>query len=58
VLPFRCDLIDPTADEQLFCVEKKQAFQFELGTNKITRLPVDYKPQRYGIRISEGVPKP
>ncbi len=31
MLPIRCDLIDPSADEQLFCVEKKQAFQFELN---------------------------
>jgi hypothetical protein len=30
-------LIDPSADEQLFCVEKKQAFQFELGTNNPSR---------------------
>jgi len=49
---------DPTADEQVFCVEKKQTFQFELGTNKTIRLPVDYKPQRYSTWNSEGVPKP
>jgi len=49
---------DPTADEQVFCVEKKQTFQFELGTNKIIRLPVDYKPQRYGSWNSDGGPKP
>lgn len=49
---------DPTADEQVFCVDKKQTFQFDLGTNKIKRLPSDYKMQRYGARESAGIPEP
>jgi hypothetical protein len=49
---------DPTADEQVFCVDKKQTFLFDLGTNKIKRLPSDYKVPRYGTRDSGGVPEP
>ena len=48
---------DPTADEQVFCVNKKQAFQFELETNKIKRLPFDYKAQRYGTLNTQSAPK-
>ena len=46
---------DPTADEQVFCVDKKQTFLFDLGTNKIKRLPSDYKVPRYSTRDSGGV---
>ena len=49
---------DPTADEPVFCVDKKQTFQFELGTNKIKRLPFDYKTQRYGTLNTQSAPKP
>jgi hypothetical protein len=49
---------DPTADEPVFCVDKKQAFQFELETNKIKRLPFDYKRQRYGTVKTQSAPKP
>jgi hypothetical protein len=35
--------------EQIFCFEAKQTFEFQLMTNKITRLPDTYKVQRYGI---------
>jgi hypothetical protein len=44
-------------DDEVFCVDKKQTFQFGLGTNKIERLPFDYKTQRYGTWNSD-VPKP
>src|SRR6266853_856339 len=33
---------------QVFCLRKKQTFQFELGTNKIRHLPDNYKVQHYG----------
>jgi hypothetical protein len=49
---------DPTADEPVFCVDKKQTFQFELGTNKIKRLPFDYRTQRYGTLNTQSAPKP
>jgi hypothetical protein len=49
---------DPTADEQVFCVDEKQTFLFDLGTNKINRLPSDYKVPRFGIRDSRGNREP
>jgi len=49
---------DATADEQVFCVDKKQTFEFELGTNKIKRLPFDYKTQRYRTLNTQSAPKP
>jgi len=42
----------------VFCADKKQAFQFELETNKIRRLPFDYKTQRYGTLNTQSAPKP
>jgi hypothetical protein len=44
--------------DQVFCLDKKQTFLFDLGTNKIKRLPSNYKPKHYGNWNSEGVPKP
>jgi hypothetical protein len=35
--------------DQIFCFNAKQTFEFQLRTNKITRLPDTYKEQRYGI---------
>jgi hypothetical protein len=43
---------------QEFCLDKKQTFLFELGTNKITRLPSNYKLQHYGTRKPGDVSKP
>jgi hypothetical protein len=44
--------------DQVFCVDEKQTFLFDLGTNKIKRLPSSYKAQHYGAWNSGGVPKP
>jgi hypothetical protein len=49
---------DPTADEQVFCVDKRQTLLFDLGTNKIRRLSSDYKVARFGTRSSQGIPAP
>lgn len=49
--------LNPTY-EQVFCLDEKQTFLFELGTNKITRLPSNYKAQHYGTWSSGGFPKP
>jgi hypothetical protein len=43
--------------DQVFCVDEKQTFLFDLGTNKIKRLPSSYKAQHYGTWNSEGPPK-
>jgi hypothetical protein len=44
--------------DQVFCVDKKQTFEFDLGANRIKLLPSSYKARRYGTRDSAGVPKP
>jgi hypothetical protein len=44
--------------EQVFCLNEKQTFQFELGTNKIRPLPAKYKVEHYGTWNSGDVPKP
>jgi WD40 repeat protein len=44
--------------DQVFCVDEKQTFLFDLGTNKIKRLPSNYKAQHYGIWNSGATPKP
>jgi len=46
---------DDPSFEQEFCLDKKQTFLFELGTNKINRLSANYKVQRYGTSESRGV---
>jgi hypothetical protein len=46
---------DDPSFEQEFCLDKKQTFLFELGTNKINRLPSNYKVQRYGTSESRAV---
>jgi hypothetical protein len=43
--------IDP-GEEPVFCLDDKQTFLFELGANKITRLPANYKTQHYGTWTS------
>jgi hypothetical protein len=48
---------NPTYD-QVFCIDKKQTFLFELGTNMITRLAPIYKAQRYRVGNSISTPKP
>jgi len=42
----------------VFCLDEKRTFLFELGANKIRRLPSNYKTQHYGTWDSGGVPKP
>lgn len=49
---------DPTADEQVFCLDKKETFLFELRSNEIKRLPFDYKLERHNTWHSEDVSKP
>lgn len=49
---------DPMADEQVFCLDKKQTFLFKLATSEIKQLPLDYKPQHYASREPAVVPKP
>ena len=49
---------DDPSFEQEFCLDKKQTFLFDLGTNKIKQLPSNYKAQHYGTWSSGGVPKP
>jgi hypothetical protein len=44
--------------EQVFCLDQKQTFLFDLGSNKIKLLPPNYKVQHYGTSESRGVPKP
>ena len=39
---------DPGYD-QVFCVNEKQMFLFDLGSHTIKRLPATYRVQRYGI---------
>jgi hypothetical protein len=46
---------DDPSFEQEFCLDKKQTFLFELGTNKIDRLPPNYKVQHYGTSESRAV---
>ncbi len=46
---------DDPSFEQEFCLDKKQTFLFELGTNKINRLPPNYKVQHYGTWDSRAV---
>ena len=46
---------DDSSFEQEFCLDKKQTFLFELGTNKINRLPPNYKVQHYGTWDSRAV---
>ena len=48
---------DDPSFEQEFCLDKKQTFLFELGTNKIKPLPSSYKAKHYGTWNSGGVPK-
>ncbi len=49
---------DDPSFEQEFCLDKKQTFLFDLGTNKIKHLPSNYKAQHYGTWNSGGVPNP
>lgn len=42
-------------DEPVFCFDQKQTFLFELGANKITRLPANYALQHYATSNSSGV---
>ncbi len=49
--------LDPSY-KQVFCFLEKQTFLYELGTNKVTRLPSNYKAQHFGTWNSGGVPKP
>jgi hypothetical protein len=49
--------IDPSSG-QASCLDKKRPFLFELGANKTTCLPSDYKVRHYGTWSSGSVPKP
>ncbi len=49
---------DNPSYEQVFCLDQKQTFEFDLGTNKIKRLPFDYKTQRYGTLKTQSATKP
>jgi len=49
---------DDPSFEQEFCLDKKQTFLFDLRTNKINRLPSNYKAQHYGTWNFGGVRKP
>jgi hypothetical protein len=44
--------------EQVSCLDQKQTFVLDLGTNKIKLLPSNYKAQHYALGDSGGVPKP
>jgi hypothetical protein len=44
--------------DQVFCLDKKQTFLFDLETNQIKPLASNYKAQRYGTWEHGGVPKP
>jgi hypothetical protein len=48
---------DPGYD-QVFCVDEKQMFLFDLGTHTIKRLPATYRVQRYGTWNSGVARKP
>lgn len=48
---------DNPSYEQVFCLDQKQTFAFDLGTNKIKLLPSDYKAQHGGTWASGGVPR-
>jgi hypothetical protein len=49
---------DDPSYEQLFCLDQKQTFVFDLGTNKLKMLSSNYKARHYGTRSSGGVQKP
>jgi len=44
--------------DQVFCLDKKQTFLFNIETNQITQLTSNYKTQRFGTWEHGGVPKP
>jgi hypothetical protein len=44
--------------DQVFCLNKRQTFQFDLRTNRIRQLPANYQVQHYGTRITGDIPKP
>lgn len=44
--------------EQVFCLDQKQMFLYNLDTNNIKPLPSSFKPQRYGSWESVGIPTP
>jgi hypothetical protein len=43
--------------DQVFCVDEKQTFLFDLRTNTIKRLPSSYRAQHYGTWNSGGASK-
>lgn len=45
--------LNPSYD-QVFCFNGKQTLEFELETNKIRRLPANYKVQPYGTWTEDG----
>lgn len=46
---------DDPSFEQEFCLDKKQTFLFDLGANKINRLPLNFKVSHYGTWDSRAV---
>jgi hypothetical protein len=49
---------DDPSYEQAFCLDHKQMFEFDLGTNTIKLLPSNYRSQHFAIGASAGVTKP
>jgi hypothetical protein len=49
---------DDPSYEQVFCVDQKQTFEFDLGTNGIKLLPSTYKPKQFAISASTSASKP
>ena len=49
---------DDPSYEQVFCVDQKQTFEFDLGTNRIKLLPSGYKAEHFGIQVSAVASKP
>jgi len=48
---------DNPSYQQVFCLDQKQTFEFDLKTNRIEPLASAYKAQHYGARASGGFPK-
>jgi hypothetical protein len=49
---------DNPSYDQVFCLDKKQTFEFDIGSNKIKLLPSSYEAQHFAIRDFSGTSRP
>ena len=49
---------DDPSYEQVFCLDRKQTFELDLGANRVKLLPTSYKAERFAISVSAGTSQP